>query len=134
MAHPVSKPVWQDVEINLELALEFDPQRLKRDHAGLIPFLAELLIGPPRVVRTLDELELFAGLRSLEARHPQLRLDFYGLKRLGGALDTLFAALEFDVIGRPVNPVRHVGSLPGSWRAASSVWACHRPLLENHQR
>ncbi len=130
MAHPISKPVWQDVEINLELALEFDPERLGRDHAGLVPVLAELLVGPPRAVRTLSELEPFAGLRSLEAKHAQLRLDFHGLKRLGSTLDSLFAALEFDVIGRPVKPVRHVGIAPGSWRATSSLWACHRPLLE----
>lgn len=131
MAHPVSKSVWQDVEINLELALEFDPERLGRTHAGLVPFLAELLIGPPRAVRSLEELEPFAGLRSLEAKHAQLRLDFHSLKRLGLTLDAMFAALEFDVIGRPVNPVRHVGIVRGSWRSTSSLWACHRPLLDN---
>jgi hypothetical protein len=127
----MTRPVWQDVEINLELALEFDPERLGRAHPGLVPFLAELLIGPPRVARTLGELEPFAGLRSLEARHAQLRLDFHSLKRLGLTMDALFAALEFDVVGRPVKPVRHIGILPGSWRATSSVWVCHKPLREN---
>jgi hypothetical protein len=130
MAHSVTRPVWQDVEINLELALEFDPEHLGRAYPGLVPFLAELLIGPPRVARTLTELEPFAGLRSLEAKHAQLRLDFQGLKRLGLTMDALFAALEFDVIGKPVKPVRYIGITPGSWRSTSSIWACHKPLRD----
>ena len=125
------RQVWQDVEVNLELALEFEPEALQRAHPGLVPVLAELLVGPPRAYRTLADLEPLAGLRSLEARHPRLRLAFGETRRVGLALDRLFEAIEFDVVGRRVTAVRPLGpsETPAGWRSAG-VWLCHRPLAQ----
>ena len=124
------REVWQDVEINLELALEFDPAALHRTHPGLTTILGELLVGPPRRLRTLEDLEPFSGLRTLEARHERLRLHFLETRRLGVTLDRLFAALEFNVVGRRVTPVRVLGPIvpPEGWAAPNGVWLCHRPL------
>jgi hypothetical protein len=130
MAHP--KQVWQDVEITLEFIETFDPKKLLQTHPGLLGLLGEFLIGPPRRLRSPEELEVYAGLNLLEAKLPQLRLDFLETKRLGQALDGLFGALEFNVIGRRVTPVRHLGPLesPNGWRSKSGVWLCHRPLCD----
>ena len=124
--------VWQDVEITLEFVESFDPKRLLETHPGLSSILGEFLIGPPRTVRTPDELALFAGLTSLESKIPRLRLHFEETKRLGLALDRLFGALEFNVIGRRVIAVPNPSpiELPEGWRAQSPVWLCHRPLLD----
>ncbi len=126
---PRQREVWQDVEVSLELSLEFDPGALARAHPGLVPVLGELLVGPPRPLRTAADLEPLAGLRSLEARHPRLRLAFAETRRVGLALDRLFEAIEFDVVGRRVVPVRPLGLPEGGrdWRSAG-VWLCHRPL------
>ncbi|HWG85403.1 MAG TPA: hypothetical protein VNT60_07990 [Deinococcales bacterium] len=124
------REVWQDVEISLELALEFDPEAVARRHPGVVPVLAELLIGPPRAYRSLADIEPLAGLRTLEGRHERLRFTMGELHRAGLVLDRLFAALEFNVVGRRVSPVRVLGptQLPEGWGAASPVWSCLRPL------
>ena len=129
MAHPQPRPVWQDVEVNLEFVHAFDPEHLHRTHPGLGIVLGELLIGPPRAVRIWQELEPFSGLTSLESKLPQLRLDPPALRRLALELDRAFGALEFDVIGRRVLSVANPGPvMPEGWRAVSGVWLCHRPL------
>jgi len=118
------REVWQDVEVSLELALEFDPLALYRAYPGLIPVLGELLVGPPRALRTVGDLEPLAGLTTLEARHVRLRLAFAETRRLGLVLDRLFEAIEFDVVGRRVKAERPGGPLA----APPGMWLCHRPL------
>ena len=124
--------VWQDVEITLEFVESFDPGRLLETHPGLSSILGEFLIGPPRLVRVPEELEMYAGLTSIESKIPRLRLDFLETKRLGVVLDKLFGALEFNVIGRRIMTVPNPSpiELPEGWRANSPVWLCHRPLLD----
>lgn len=128
MASP-KREVWSDVEIQLELAIEFDPEAFERTHPGLAPLLAELLIGPPRIQRDTAELWPYAGLKTLEARLPRLRFIPAETKRLALGLDRLFTALEFNIVGHKVlaipNPeVQH----PDGWRSSSGVWLCHQPL------
>jgi hypothetical protein len=119
--------VWQNVEVHLELALEFDPQKLELTHPGLVPVLAELLIGPPRLERDSAELWPYAGLKSLEAQLPHLRLRFLETRRLGLALDKLFTALDFQIVGQRVMQIPPPLSTQ-SWRAGGLVWLCHQPL------
>jgi hypothetical protein len=131
MLHPVPKrEVWQNVEVRLELALEFDPEKLERSYSGLVPVLAELLIGPPRLERDSAELWPYAGLKSLAAQLPHLRLRFPETRRLGIALDGLFTAIDFQIVGQRVLQIPPPGpiQLPQGWRALSGVWLCHQPL------
>jgi len=122
--------VWEDVEVHLELALEFDPERLQKEHPGLGLVLAELLIGPPRRQRDVAELWPYAGLKSLEAHLERLGFNPLETRRLGQALDRLFTALEFEIVGQKVIsvPLPPNVELPEGWRARSGVWLCHLPL------
>jgi hypothetical protein len=124
------REVWQDVEVNFELALEFDPGAIASRHPGLVPVLAELLVGPPRRFRSVADLEPFGGLTSLNGKHERLRFTLGELHRAGLVLDGLFAAIEFNVVGRRVTPIRVVGPaiLQEGWASASPVWSCLRPL------
>ncbi|MER3554197.1 MAG: hypothetical protein C4331_07575 [Meiothermus sp.] len=129
MERPVQnqREVWQDVEVHLELSLEFDPEALKQRHPGLSLVLAELLIGPPRQWRDPAELLPYAGLKSLEAQLPRLRFSPLETRRLGQAIDRLFTAIEFEIVGHKVLSVPNLQALEG-WRAKSGVWLCHHPL------
>ncbi len=125
----VIKETWREVEVDLELAAEFDPELLATKHPGYVPLLAELLVGPPRRWREAGDLAPFAGLHSLQAKHEQLRLTFVEIRHLGEILDRLFAALEFALIGKRILQVRPLGlGNDGDWRAEGHVWLCHRPL------
>ncbi len=131
MASAVKREVWQDVEVNLELSLEFDPEEFLRRHPGLALVLTELLIGPPRRWRDPAELLPYAGCKSLEARLPRLRFSPLETRRLGQALDKLFTAIEFSIVGHrviAVPPPSKAIELPEGWRAHSGVWLCHQPL------
>ncbi|MER3443725.1 MAG: hypothetical protein C4333_06255 [Meiothermus sp.] len=122
--------VWEDVEVHLELALEFDPERLQKEHPGLGLVLAELLVGPPRRWRDPAELLPYAGLKSLQAHLERLRFNPLETRRLGQALDRLFTALEFEIVGQKVIsiPLPPNVEKPEGWRARSGVWLCHLPL------
>ncbi|ADH62694.1 MAG: hypothetical protein ACOYW9_10535 [Deinococcota bacterium] len=126
----VKREVWQDVEVHLELSLEFDPEAFQKHYPGLALVMAELLIGPPRLWRDPAELLPYAGLKSLGAKLPRLRLNFLETRRLGQALDKWFTALEFEIVGQKVLAVPPPGpiELPEGWRAKSGVWLCHQPL------
>lgn len=132
MLRPIQpkREVWQNVEVHLELALEFDPEKLEKTHPGLVPVLAELLIGPPRFERDCAELWPYAGLKSLQAQLPHLRLRFPETRRLGIAIDRLFTAIDFQIVGQRVMPIPPIGpiQLPDGWKAHSGVWLCHQPL------
>ncbi|WP_233498303.1 hypothetical protein [Meiothermus sp. QL-1] len=126
------KEVWEDVEVNLELSLEFDPDEFLRRYPGLSLVLAELLIGPPRRWRDPAELLPFGGCKSLEARLPRLRFSPLETRSLALALDRLFTAIEFSIVGHKVlavPPPSRTVELPEGWRARSGVWLCHQPLL-----
>lgn len=131
MASSVKREVWQDVEVNLELSLEFDPEEFLRRHPGLALVLAELLVGPPRHWRDPAELLPYAGCKSLEARLPHLRFSPLETRPLGQALDKLFTAIEFSIVGHKViavpPPAKNI-ELSEGWRARSGVWLCHQPL------
>ncbi|MCL6526568.1 MAG: hypothetical protein K6T57_06735 [Thermaceae bacterium] len=122
----LKREVWQDVEVHLELSLEFDPEALIQGHPGLALVLAELLIGPPRYWRDEAELLPFAGLKSLEAQLPRLRFRPLETRRLAQALDRLFTALEFEIVGHKVLSVPNLQAQ--GWQAKSGVWLCHQPL------
>lgn len=131
MASAARREVWQDVEVNLELSLEFDPEEFLRRYPGLSLVLAELLVGPPRRWRDPAELLPYAGCKSLEARLPRLRFSPLETRSLGQALDRLFTTIEFSIVGHKVLAVPPPGrfiELPEGWRAKSEVWLCHRPL------
>jgi|YNPMSStandDraft_1061717.scaffolds.fasta_scaffold09122_1 hypothetical protein len=131
MASAARREVWQDVEVNLELSLEFDPEAFLQRYPGLALVLAELLVGSPRRWRDPVELLPYAGQKSLEARLPRLRFSPLETRSLGQALDRLFTALEFSIVGHKVMAVPPPGrsiELPEGWRASSWVWLCHRPL------
>lgn len=122
--------VWEDVEVHLELAFEFDPERLQKEYPGLSLVLAELLVGPPRRWRDAAELLPYAGLKSLEAHLERLRFNPLETRRLGQVLDRLFTALEFEIVGQKVIsiPLPPNVETPEGWRARSGVWLCHLPL------
>ncbi|MCX7784310.1 MAG: hypothetical protein N2318_11795 [Meiothermus sp.] len=127
----MKREVWQDVEVNLELSLEFDPEEFLRRHPGLALVLAELLVGPPRRWRDPAELWPYAGCKSLEAKLPRLRFSPLETRPLGQALDKLFTAIEFSIVGHKVitvPPPHKAIELPEGWRAPSGVWLCHQPL------
>jgi len=126
MSHPL-REVWQDVEVHLELSLEFDPEALAQSHSGLALVLAELMIGPPRRWRDPTELLPYAGLKSLEAQLPRLRFSPLETRRLGQALDQLFTALEFEIVGHKILSIPNLEASSG-WQAKSGVWLCHQPL------
>jgi hypothetical protein len=131
MASSVKREVWQDVEVNLELSLEFDPEAFLHRHPGLALVLAELLVGPPRRWRDPAELLPYAGCKSLEARLPRLRFSPVETRSLGYALDRLFTAIEFSIVGHKIISVPQPNKairLPEGWRAPSAVWLCHQPL------
>lgn len=127
MERPARREVWQDVEVHLELSLEFDPVALETWHPGLSLVLAELLIGPPRRWRDPAELRPYAGMKSLEAQLPRLRFSPLETRCLGQALDRLFTALEFDIVGHKILSVPNARASE-SWQAKSGVWLCHLPL------
>ncbi|RIH89738.1 hypothetical protein Mlute_00253 [Meiothermus luteus] len=132
MATAMRKEVWQDVEVNLELSLEFDPEAFSKRHPGLSLVLAELLIGPPRHWRDPAELLPYAGCKSLEARLPRLRFSPLETRFLARALDQLFTTIEFSIVGHKVltvPPPSKATKLPEGWRARSGVWLCHQPLV-----
>jgi hypothetical protein len=125
------KSVLCEVSVHLELLEPFEPQRLERTHAGCLNVLAELLIGSPRMERDAAELEVFAGLTSLQTSVSRLRLDPPLLARLARVLDQTFTALEFDIVGRRVSSVRNFDPLPlADWRAVSPIWLCLQPLKQ----
>ncbi|GIW25335.1 hypothetical protein [Meiothermus sp.] len=131
MASAVKREVWQDVEVNLELSLEFDPEAFLRRYPGLALVLAELLVGPPRRWRDPAELLPYAGCKSLEAKLPRLRFSPLETRPLAQALDKLFTTLEFSIVGHKViavPPPSKAIELPEGWRAQSGVWLCHQPL------
>lgn len=120
------REVWQNVEVSLELAQAFDPQALQAQQPGVALVLAEMLVGPPRWRRDEAELWPFAGLCSLQASQERLRLNFYETRRLAVALDRLFTALDFRIVGHRVSSVPR--PVAGDWRAVGGLWLCHTPL------
>lgn len=130
MEHPL-REVWQDVEVHLELSLQFDAPVFAKKHPGLALVLAELLVGSPRQGRDPVELLPYNGCYSLEARLPRLRFSPIETRRLGQELDRLFTALEFNIVGHRIIAIPSLGSQQSTdkgWRAKSSVWLCHQPL------
>jgi len=125
------REVWQDVEVHLELAVGFDPETFEYLYPGLSLVLAELLLGPPRLKRDSLELLAFGNQKSFEVQLPRLRFHLLETRQLGQALDRLFTALEFDIVGHKIisiPPPSMAIQLPQGWRARSGVWLCHRPL------
>lgn len=123
--------VWHDVEVRLELSMGFDPEELSKRHPGLALVMAEMLVGPPRKWREPVELLPFAGLKSLEAKLPRLRFTPAETRPLAQALDRLFTAIEFDIVGHKilaVPPPSRLIRLEGGWQAPSTIWLCHQPL------
>lgn len=109
----------------------FDPEELSKRHPGLALVMAEMLVGPPRKWREPVELLPFAGLKSLEAKLPRLRFTPAETRPLAQALDRLFTAIEFDIVGHKilaVPPPSRLIRLEGGWQAPSTIWLCHQPL------
>ena len=128
---PRQTEVWHDVEVHVEFSLEFDPEAMHKQHPGLALVLAEMLVGPPRQWRDPAELLPFAGLKSLEAKLPRLRFSPIETKPLAHALDKMFTAIEFDIVGHKIltiPPPSKLIQLEQGWRAPSTIWLCHRPL------